>query len=119
MAFTLNRRTKKCFAEDCELIIPVSMLMCSAHWALVPQELKQEVLRTLRGWQGKKETPRPYIDAIKRARVAVKEIEARAAASIEGYLGARLKPPTTKIDVLGIVGDGGRVTFRSKENSAR
>jgi hypothetical protein len=118
MTFGLSRRTKTCFADGCERLIPVTQLMCREHWALVPQDLKQEVLHTLVGWQGG-ETPRPYLDAIKRARVAVKAIEERAAASIEGRVGARLKPPTTKIDVLGVVGDGGRVTFRSQQKAGR
>jgi hypothetical protein len=46
----------RCRAQDCDAVIPTSMLMCRPHWRLVPAYLKTRVLNAyadyLRGREG-------------------------------------------------------------------
>jgi hypothetical protein len=65
-------RLKKCFAEGCETRISRRLLMCKPHWSLVPKQLQIKVCSTLAAWQVG-DSPVAYINAIKRARIAVAE----------------------------------------------
>ncbi len=69
-------KRKKCFADGCECKIPREHLMCLLHWEMVPGHIQCEVNNTLRAWQAG-ETPRPYLQAITRAKIAVTNAEAR------------------------------------------
>ena len=68
------RSFKKCFAVGCDSCIPRSMLMCRAHWRLVPGHLQADVYATWRCWQAGG-SGRRYILATLRAQFAIAEIE--------------------------------------------
>jgi hypothetical protein len=69
-------RTKACFAQDCAARIPARILMCAPHWAMVPRALQIKVNDTLAVWQSGG-SPKPYLEAIKRARYAVAAAQKR------------------------------------------
>ena len=66
---------KKCFAIGCEERIPVKLLMCAKHWAMVPKGLQLGVYEHLDAWQ-KGGSPKPYLDIIKLAAQAVAQKQA-------------------------------------------
>jgi len=70
------RESKTCFAEGCGARISRRLLMCKPHWSLVPKPLQIEVCSTLAAWQAG-DSPAKYLSAIKRARIAVVEAQAR------------------------------------------
>ncbi len=67
-------RKKKCFAAGCKERVPLRLLMCKRHWAMVPHELRVEVYGALDIWQCGG-SPRAYLDVIKRAAAAVARTE--------------------------------------------
>jgi hypothetical protein len=87
---------KKCFADGCNRRISRKLLMCPAHWAMVPRGIQEPIYATLREWQAGG-SPRPYIQAITRARLAVanvrrcEEIDAELESSLTRCLGGGKK----------------------------
>ena len=72
---------KLCSAAGCQETIPLHMLMCAAHWRMVPSSIQSEIYRTLKAW--KNDGPiRPYVRATLRAELAVAEKTQRSAAVI-------------------------------------
>lgn len=74
---------KSCFAVGCDAIVPRLHLMCPLHWSQVPLNLQLQIDRTLAAWQAGG-TPRPYIIAIRQARVAVETGQKRSEAVANG-----------------------------------
>jgi len=64
------KKKKRCFAAGCKERIPLRLLMCGRHWAMVPHELRVEVYGALDVWQSGG-SPKAYLDAIKRAAAVV------------------------------------------------
>jgi hypothetical protein len=64
------RRTKVCCAESCKELIPVRLLMCAQHWAKVPKLLQEEVYAAFDYWKSGGNL-KPYLEVVKRARLAV------------------------------------------------
>lgn len=70
-----------CHAIGCETAIPPKLLMCRRHWAMVPVELRFDVIRHYRRGQCDDKRPsREWALAATRARLAVAELEGRAEA---------------------------------------
>lgn len=71
-----------CHAVACERPCPPALLMCAAHWRLVPVELQREVWRTYRPGQERDKSPsRAYLLALKQAVNEVARLEGRRASS--------------------------------------
>lgn len=69
-----------CHAVACERPVPPAILMCAAHWRMVPGELQREVWRTYRPGQERDKSPsRAYLTALKRAVDVVARQEGRRA----------------------------------------
>lgn len=69
----------KCYIPYCEREIPLTYLMCPAHWAKVPKKLQADVWKWYRvrqnGGSALNESGRKYLLAIEAARQAVEEKE--------------------------------------------
>lgn len=68
----------ECHAIGCSKSVPPKMLMCSAHWALVPRELQRQVWSAYVPGQEVKKNPTPmYLDIMQQAIRAVARKEGR------------------------------------------
>lgn len=65
MAESLHR----CEANGCERLVPSHLLMCAAHWRLVPNDIQRDVYRTHRAIGG--DIPHQRLNAVKAYRQAV------------------------------------------------
>lgn len=74
--------THKCWADNCNRQVPLRMLMCIAHWKLVPKHLQQDVWNAYTNGQEQDHSRindnwKTAVDAAVRA-VRIRENEARA-----------------------------------------
>jgi len=70
-----------CHAKGCSAEVPPSLLMCSHHWRMVPEDLQRRVWRTYRkGQEIDKRPSEAYLAAMREAIEAVSTIEGRKAA---------------------------------------
>ena len=68
----------ECHATGCKNHIPPAMLMCRAHWFMVPKNIRDEVWGAYRpGQEVTKDPNEKYMTAYKRAVVAVEIKEGR------------------------------------------
>lgn len=80
----MTTRLHNCAAEGCDKQIAINLLMCMAHWRLVPRPLQRDVYRTFRALLP---TPdevgsgpiKAYRAAVKHAINAVREKEIKRA----------------------------------------
>lgn len=70
--------SKPCSAARCGEWIPRRMLMCRSHWRMVPSDLQDRVITTLREWQ-QHGSIRPYVLAVAQAQLAVAQRESQPA----------------------------------------
>ncbi len=74
----MNRH--RCHAAGCDIEVPPRMLMCLAHWRLLPKRLQREVWRHYReGQEITKDPSEAYMEAQRAAVAAVAKIEGRGA----------------------------------------
>jgi hypothetical protein len=67
-----------CHALGCKVEVPPKMLMCRAHWAMVPRALQREVwAKYVPGQEIRKDPTEEYLDVMKRAINAVAKREGR------------------------------------------
>lgn len=65
-----------CHARNCNVGVPPEMLMCRAHWALVPKAIQQAIWRHYRPGQCDDKRPsKAWLDAADAAIEAVYDIE--------------------------------------------
>lgn len=68
-----------CHARGCDVPVPRRLLMCGAHWRLVPRQIQAAIWRTYRPGQERDTQPSAaYLQAAAQAVVAVAELEGRA-----------------------------------------
>lgn len=74
----LKSEVRKCSAGSCTKMVGLTMLMCNAHWKIVPKDLQLEVLRTCRAHNRAKDKPTQlkYYSCARRAIRVVTEAEA-------------------------------------------
>jgi hypothetical protein len=67
-----------CHAEGCDVRVPPRMLMCRAHWFMVPKTLRGRVWATYVHGQERRKDPTPeYLEAAQAAIDAVAAAEGR------------------------------------------
>jgi hypothetical protein len=67
-------QTKKCLVATCHASIPSFLLMCKAHWSMVPSRMRVDVQVALR--EGKEQKCHPtqqYLNAVRKALETVNE----------------------------------------------
>jgi hypothetical protein len=69
----------RCHATGCDKAVPPRLLMCKAHWYMVPPELRARVWFTYRPGQETDKDPSPeYLEAMRAAIDAVAKKEGKA-----------------------------------------
>ncbi len=107
----------RCHARGCVRVVPPRMLMCTAHWKMVPRELQREVWRQYRDGQERRKDPTgAYLDAANAAIDAVAKLEAERA--------AKAAAPKHQLDMFGggtttVAGDDGRAHSASPITPSR
>lgn len=80
-----------CHAAACSIEVPPRMLMCRAHWALVPQDVQRAVWREYReGQEDDKKPSLAYLAVQRLAVMLVAQREGRYAESSTAGLEAEL-----------------------------
>jgi len=68
-----------CHAVGCTVEVPPKLLMCKAHWYMVPGDLRRRVWATyVKGQEIRKDPSPDYFDAAQAAIDAVRDIEERS-----------------------------------------
>lgn len=68
-----------CHAKGCNREVPPKLLMCTAHWRMVPRDLQRKVwLHYVPGQEIKKNPTREYLEVMRAAIQAVAMKEGRA-----------------------------------------
>lgn len=66
---------RRCAVPDCGAALDAGLLMCLAHWRMVPRPLQNEVYRTFRERQ--RTSVRPYEPHLQACRKAVEAVVAQ------------------------------------------
>lgn len=64
--------THRCHAEDCNVEVAPSLLMCPRHWRMVPADLQGAVWRTYR--KGQEIDKRPSAEYLAAATAAIRAV---------------------------------------------
>lgn len=82
-----RQRLHECQAKGCNAQVPVHLLMCPTHWAMVPKASQRVVWATYRerDWSGAKH--QAYLDAVQAAVAAVAKKEEERLAQVRERMG--------------------------------
>lgn len=73
----MNTHTQNCNATNCQKQIPLNLLMCGAHWAMVPLPLRRALLASWRAVSRKRRDPALVLAYRAAAAAAVAAVEVK------------------------------------------
>lgn len=71
-----------CHADGCSVAVPPRLLMCAAHWRMVPRRLQADLWAVyVPGQEQRKDPTRRYLEVARQCIAAVATVEGRAPAA--------------------------------------
>lgn len=97
----MPRATKhKCALPSCTEQVPLRMLMCLAHWRLVPPDEQAAVWKAYRNRHRGGQYEGDYYNAVKAAVASVEAAKRRAFAAVEERMRSQAQGQHARLDVL-------------------